>query len=1490
MQEIMPIHFDREVEDMFCFCGERLVALEQFGVRGVKRWHKGEVPAYACSRCSYVGFQPPSEEDLNHYYRADYGSGNENYYTYDTDHEPQRVVERSGLALSLARTYFDESFSGVIVELGCAYGGAVLELRRQGHIAYGLDLNSRAISEGQSRGNAFLYDLTPNEFAKSVGIKADFIYSFHMLEHVPDLKSYLKSVNLLLNDGGVVMFRVPNGAYLRAWLQGFTKWDWFAFPDHLHMLTPVSAAALVRKCGFELLGLRSNACGEKLDSIVSWLPEAAERGEAAIGLLEEAGCLSELEFVFRKAASTTSPVLASLNAEAVNFAHRSEALEAEIKIRPRILAQKILQPRSSLEFISRNENNCFINHQVLQYLKNLLPSGLDATVETGSGANAASFSALSNSHTVFATTSNSERPDSTPTNVTWVPGPTALSLPSFSAYRSYDLIYLEGADAYPVSEAEYLFLRPYLKPGGFLLLGNLHLSTLSRLADVIAEDERFRVEALIGNCAVFRRTDETLRPEAWRSNRYNRRRLSPSHPDYLPGRPLADIFSALRLDQAASAPKDLSRLALVDIGHFLGQTHPACSAVRARLGSLDVGSPTSTWLKILDDSGADLQDVQVPPVKPDGVLVALDVPADRIDLFFRLRLEQLLRASPALHEAAFILIAPPDAAAPRRGLPPAGFVSRAGSSWPFEKTFFACPDRAGAALLTNTLGVPVHYISPAHAEDIARALAEGRLPEQGLFRSGAAPGQRLAAQIQPMWGRCGSSTAFENELGALVAEGFFVLHLTVPDLSWAEFSPSLDANFRQRLTETTVNTAGHVAAYAGCAPEDRFIPNRTPDFAEAFAVEVVGRARLSVSDSLVAMGLAQASIVIVNHITNIPLAVTQSPHAAILLDVHDDFTRSGYEKSMLDPPLADPVRCADLRWMRKAETALWRLADVCTNVNEHENKRVARWNDASMLVLPRPYVGRIDTISPEEAEYDALIVADIHPFNIRSLEWFLEEVWQPNDAVRSLRIAVVGRACNAIDSQRYNHPNLHLLGFVEDLDALRQRCLVSLAPDRAGTGVAVKVLTALYAGHPLVGTSIAFRGFPPKVRAAVPVHDIPSAFAQDLLALVSEAGARRQRIAEGDLACKLLASAGFPAALRRALQHPRLNAVARKLATQGLLDALGPIHERLGGRRSPQVKVSLQKKENRNVAVQVLEAPYVAVEVPEAPYVAVQVLEAPFMKGWRLAGTLGHQMADLGAQLSFGPDDLPGRKAILQLAFHSDQPGSQIVLCSGGRVIGSGVLARAPVLITAPLPEQGADVGISVDLFCVPPPHAQQSSAQSAAILLNWNINLPPQLIGSRIDFASKAAEPLLREGWYAEGDGWGRWTSRRRAVVALPIPFDYQGGLLGLNMSIVPHAMTGRTVVRAGGKEIGQVSATGGELSAVIDEAYVRPGESLEIEICCDGTRQPTEEQGATDQRILGVGVARMSLAPIVLPEAPPEPTSARRVIRALRRRLSFS
>jgi SAM-dependent methyltransferase len=329
-----------ETTQTLCPCGGHTVPLEQFGKAVHLRWRKREAPARACSRCCHVSFEPPSEAELDDYYRTEYGAGSETYYTYDADHA--KAAGRAKLAERLARDFHPDHPDPVILELGCAYGGPVAELRRRGRSAFGLDLNSRAIAEGRAKGNPFIFDVAPAQFPETTGHRADVIYSFHMLEHVRDLKVYLTALRPVLSDGGVAMFRVPNGAYLRAWLQGFASWDWFAFPDHLHMLSPASTACLVRDCGFELVGLTSNACAETLAEIASWLPEAAARGEAAVGLLEEAGCLRELEFVLRKTGGNPPADLGARKAAAAAFAARSAEAEAAIRASAGDFAKRVL--------------------------------------------------------------------------------------------------------------------------------------------------------------------------------------------------------------------------------------------------------------------------------------------------------------------------------------------------------------------------------------------------------------------------------------------------------------------------------------------------------------------------------------------------------------------------------------------------------------------------------------------------------------------------------------------------------------------------------------------------------------------------------------------------------------------------------------------------------------------------------------------------------------------------------------------------------------------------------------------------------------------------------------------------------------------------------------------------------------------------------------------------------------------------------------------
>ncbi len=134
------------------------------------------------------------------------------YYEIEKDYSSKKVSYRSQLAIELAANIDLKSRIRVFLELGCAFGGTVAELRGRGHIAFGIDLNSDAIAKGRERGNEFIFDCPPEQFLEVAKTPVDVVISYHMLEHVPDLVAYLRKLAPLLDDGAIVMFRVPNGA------------------------------------------------------------------------------------------------------------------------------------------------------------------------------------------------------------------------------------------------------------------------------------------------------------------------------------------------------------------------------------------------------------------------------------------------------------------------------------------------------------------------------------------------------------------------------------------------------------------------------------------------------------------------------------------------------------------------------------------------------------------------------------------------------------------------------------------------------------------------------------------------------------------------------------------------------------------------------------------------------------------------------------------------------------------------------------------------------------------------------------------------------------------------------------------------------------------------------------------------------------------------------------------------------------------------------
>lgn len=287
--------------------GCQATPLDQFGKR-TGRWYKGEfVDFYVCTSCSYLGFPVPSDGELSDYYSNHYGSNSSSWYNIEEDYSERKVSSRAGDVSSLLKKYINDD-NPVTLEVGCAFGGTVMELRRRGVRAFGADLNQDAIQQGRRRGNDYIRSEFAQDMLAKEGLSANLLYAYHALEHIPDAVGFLKSIKVALAEEAVLEFRVPNGAYLKAWRCGFDSWDWFAYPDHLHMFTPSAVMKLAKQAGFEVVDISSSACGESAASVRSWLQidHKSLPDDLLMNLLENQLLLQELRFVLTVAGSKVS--------------------------------------------------------------------------------------------------------------------------------------------------------------------------------------------------------------------------------------------------------------------------------------------------------------------------------------------------------------------------------------------------------------------------------------------------------------------------------------------------------------------------------------------------------------------------------------------------------------------------------------------------------------------------------------------------------------------------------------------------------------------------------------------------------------------------------------------------------------------------------------------------------------------------------------------------------------------------------------------------------------------------------------------------------------------------------------------------------------------------------------------------------------------------------------------------------------------------------
>jgi predicted SAM-dependent methyltransferase len=287
-------------------CGEKIPVME--GGEPLVLWRDADtLQCWRCGDCGYMFFDIPDLDFLNAYYQDEYPKAAAPWYNPENDYHPSRYAERVALVTEAARTFLLTD-QVAYHESGCAFGGTVAALRDMGHDATGTELNSDAVARGRARGNEWISDETDTRFLARVGRQPDLLYCFHAVEHMPDPVAYLRDVRSVLSPRGIACIVVPNAVSAAAMHKGYHGHPWFAYPDHLHLLSPRSLLCLARKAGFEVLRVDSRKVGADAtdDSIILGGEADARRSRLGRQVIEQTLMGVELRAILTPIGSLTA--------------------------------------------------------------------------------------------------------------------------------------------------------------------------------------------------------------------------------------------------------------------------------------------------------------------------------------------------------------------------------------------------------------------------------------------------------------------------------------------------------------------------------------------------------------------------------------------------------------------------------------------------------------------------------------------------------------------------------------------------------------------------------------------------------------------------------------------------------------------------------------------------------------------------------------------------------------------------------------------------------------------------------------------------------------------------------------------------------------------------------------------------------------------------------------------------------------------------------
>lgn len=214
-----------------------------------------------CRSCEIVFISPmPSADELRTYYPS-------GYWWSESDHADgflptlgkrleslyRRIALRDHVRFVMKSIRHVEAAGEAVklLDVGCSGGTLLHEIARRGFPGRGLDSSGEAVAHARE---VYQLDCRVGELTQSPwdDEKFSLVTSFHVLEHVPDPKTFLKAARAVLTEQGRVVVQVPN---IRSWQFRLFGDHWYGLdpPRHLVNFSDRALSRVLQEAGLQVV-------------------------------------------------------------------------------------------------------------------------------------------------------------------------------------------------------------------------------------------------------------------------------------------------------------------------------------------------------------------------------------------------------------------------------------------------------------------------------------------------------------------------------------------------------------------------------------------------------------------------------------------------------------------------------------------------------------------------------------------------------------------------------------------------------------------------------------------------------------------------------------------------------------------------------------------------------------------------------------------------------------------------------------------------------------------------------------------------------------------------------------------------------------------------------------------------------------------------------------------------------------------------------------